>query len=428
MTEPGLVIKSVILSLMMGLSCQMFYETVVPRRRLRYGWLDHTTVLAFAAGFMVIAVTKIPPYFLQPVRVVVVTVIVSQIYFQMQFVKNLLLSVIFCGIYWIVSILFFSVISVMPVTAYADAVDMLEPLLDLGYLGAMFAFRCHFQKRFCGMDGIKWERFGLLALVGIVVSVAGIMMPTKDDVGDYYVRLVMVVGFAVVYIFGFYYMISAFEKEEQMKELRLFREQTRNQMKLYQSRKERYEQQMRLQHDYKNQLGCIQGLVGSGQIQEALSYIAGLTGKMSQNDRIVSTNHSVVNVILNQKYRQAYEKGIAMTIVANDLSGLAVSEEDLVILLGNLLDNAIEACEKLQENKIIRFKMVLEEGQLVLSVHNPVREPVRIRGSRIVTGKRDRSRHGIGLLNVDAVIRKNEGTSVLKCEEGWFSFAAIIPQ
>ena len=76
---------------------------------------------------------------------------------------------------------------------------------------------------------------------------------------------------------------------------------------------------------------------------------------------------------------------------------------------------------------MIQFKMVLEEGQLILSIRNPVKDEVPIKDNRIVTSKRDKSRHGIGLLNVDSVIRKNNGTSVLKCENGWFSFAAMIP-
>lgn len=168
-------------------------------------------------------------------------------------------------------------------------------------------------------------------------------------------------------------------------------------------------------------------MIGSGQIKEALDYIAGLTGSLRLSEMCVNTNHVVVNVLLNQKYAEAYDKGIAMTMAANNLSGLMISEEDLVTLLGNLLDNAIEACGKLEQNRVIQFKMVLEEGQLILSIRNPVKDPVRIRDNSIVTSKHDKSMHGIGLLNVDSVIRKNGGTSVLQCENGWFSFSAMIP-
>lgn len=100
-------------------------------------------------------------------------------------------------------------------------------------------------------------------------------------------------------------------------------------------------------------------------------------------------------------------------------------EEDLVTLLTNPLDNAIEACEKII-NKTIQFKMVIEDDQLVLSVRNPVSSPVLIKSNTIVTSKKDSVYHGIGLSNVDAVVRKYHGTSVLKCEDGWFTFAAIL--
>ena len=423
----GLVIRSFILSFIMGISCQTFYETVVPRRRLRYEWLRHTTILAFAAGFMVIAVTEIPPYIFQPVRVIVVTAIVAQLYFDMRVFKNIILSIMFCGIYWLFSLLFIFVVYITPLPDYVMGVDLTEPLVDIGYLCLMLAFRYRYQSKVRRLTDIKWGKFGLLSLIGIVVSMAVVMMSPEYSTTDHYALLTAVAGFAVVYVLGFYYMVRLLEKESQMQKLRLLHEQTQNQMQLYQSMKKRYEQQRRFSHDYKNQLNCIQGMLENGRTKEAAEYISGLTGSLRYNEMCVNTEHAVVNVMLNQKYQEAFDKGIVMTIVSGNLSGLSISEEDIVTLLGNLLDNAIEACELLTENKVIQFKMVLEEDQLVLSIRNPVKDAVQIKDKQIVTSKQDKFRHGIGLLNVDSVIRKNNGTSVLKCENGWFSFAAMIP-
>lgn len=423
----GLSIRSFILSFIMGISCQTFYETVAPRRRLRYEWLQHTTVFAFAAGFMVIAVTEIPPYIFQPIRVIVVAAVAAQIYFDMRVLKTIILSIMFCGIYWLFFLLFVLLIYITPLPDYEMGFDLTEPLVNIGYLCLMLAFRHRYQSKVRGLPDIKWGKFGLLSVFGIAVSVAIIMMSPEYSTTNYYALLTAVSGFAVVYVLVFYYMVSLLEKESQMQKLRLLHEQTQNQMHLYQSMKKRYEQQRRFSHDYKNQLHCIQGMIGSGQTKEALEYISGLTGSFRDNEMCVNTEHAVVNVMLNQKYQEACDKGIVMTMASGDLSGLTISEEDIVTLLGNLLDNAIEACEKLAENKVIQFKMVLEEGQLILSIRNPVKDAVQIKDNRIVTSKRDKSRHGIGLLNVDSVISKNNGTSVLKCEDGWFTFAVMIP-
>ena len=102
------IIRNLMISFTISMSCRIFYETIAPRRKLRYGWMEHTTVLAFAAGFMVIAVTEIPPYILQPVRFIIVVAVIAQIYFQMSIIKNLILSIVLCGIYWLSSMLFMS--------------------------------------------------------------------------------------------------------------------------------------------------------------------------------------------------------------------------------------------------------------------------------------------------------------------------------
>ncbi|MDE6389333.1 MAG: GHKL domain-containing protein [Lachnospiraceae bacterium] len=423
----GLIIRSIFLSLIMGMSCQVFFETIVPRRKMRYDWIQHTTVLAFAAGFMVIAVTKIPPYILQPVRVIIIVFLVAQIYFRISVKKNLMLSVVFCGIYWIASAIFASAVYIIPLESYEVVNNMMEPVLDIGYLCLMVALRYRFRKRARRLPGMRWGKFTIFSLIGIMVSIAFVMMTNNGSIWDTYARLAALTGFATVYVLGLYYMVNMLEKESEMQELRLLHEQTQNQMNLYQSMKERYEQQRRFWHDYKNQLNCIQGMIESGRTKEAMKYISDLNGSLRQGEMCVNTDHVVVNVMLNRKYQEACEKGIVMTMVSGDLSGLTISEEDIVTLLGNLLDNAIEACEKLTQNKVIQFKMVVEDNQLVLSIRNPVKETVRIKDNRIVTSKRNKALHGIGLLNVESVIRKNRGTSVLKCEGGWFSFAAMIP-
>lgn len=139
-----LLFRSILLSFIMAVSCRIFYETVVPMRRMRYDFMKYTVVPAFLAGFMVIAVTKIPPYIFQPVRVIVAVAVVAQIYYQVNVVKNLILSVMYCGLYWILSMFFFSLASVMPALSYRGVEDLLGPVR------IPFADR---DRRECGADG-----------------------------------------------------------------------------------------------------------------------------------------------------------------------------------------------------------------------------------------------------------------------------------
>lgn len=417
--------RCLILSIMIGISCQLFYETIVPHRKWRQKWIEYTTIPAFAAGFLAISFAKVPPFILRPIRIILVIIILAQIYFQIRIIKNFILSVLFCGIYWGISTAVLSVLSLHVDFSYETARKLLENLTDMFLLSLIMVFHYRYRNRIRSLTDLHWEKIGIFPLLFLITVVAVNMIPSS------YARLTTISGVALLSIFLFYYAMCTLEKEEALQKLQLRAEHARNQMAMYHTMQNHYEQQRRFLHDYKNQLNCIQGLLDSGKTAEASAYISRITGNLKTQSSDINANHTIVNIILNQKYQTACSKNITMTFVINDLSELTMPEEDLVTLLTNLLDNAIEACEKLDPNnmsiaRIIQFKMVWENDQLILSIRNPVCRPVRITNNMIVTSKKDSIQHGIGLSNVDFVIKKHGGTSVITCENGWFSFSAII--
>lgn len=423
----GVVIRSVVLSLITGICCQIFFSAVLPKRKWRHEWLAYASVPAFTAGFIIIAFAEILPYVLQPVRVIVMVGMAAFLFFEAGMLRILLLSVLFGGIYWMVSTVVLSVAYLLSAPNNAIDGNMIETVTECILLCVMILFHYIFRRRIRGLRDARWEKFGLFPLLSIIIIVALCMIPWSGTAEDRYARLAAVLGFAVMNIWIFYFITDLLAKEEEVQNLRISKERTRNRVDMYEQMGKSYEQQRMRLHDEKNRLNCIQGLLADNKMEEALAYIAELTGNLRNRVDYVNTNHALVNVILNQKYQEACEKGIVMIVAVNDLSGLHMRKEALVTLLSNLLDNAIEACEKLEKGKTIRFKMVLEDGELILSVQNPVKEALRIKGKTIATSKQDKPSHGIGLLNIDSVIRSYEGTSALTYEGGWFCFSAMIP-
>ena len=427
-----LLIRNLLLSFILALCCKAFFESVLPRRRMRYTWMEYTMLPAFTAGFMLIATTQIPPYILQPVRLIVVVGVIAWCYFRAGIVKNLILALLFSAVYWLVSLVLISFASLLPITEYKRISENLETASIGIQLCLMMLFRYRYKNRLSRLAASSRKIFVLFPVFSIIVVMAVSMMPWYEVSAANYTdyagaRVAVALGFAVINICIFYFLLDFLEKEAEIQRLRLQDEYTKNRMELYYTMQQSYEKQRKYLHDYKNQLTCLQDMLGSGQVREACSYLDTLTGNFKKSIDHVNTNHTVVNVVLNRKYQEAADKGIAMTVVVNDLSGLTMRTEDIVTLLVNLLDNAIEACEKVSGDKVIQFKMALEAGEVVLSVRNPTAETVRIKDNRIVTSKRDKSLHGIGLLNIDEIIRKNNGTSVIKCEGGEFRFSAMIP-
>ena len=218
-----------------------------------------------------------------------------------------------------------------------------------------------------------------------------------------------------------------YKGEERIKIAVLTEQNQKNRIADYQDREEIYERQRRKMHDYKNQLSTIQTLIKNGHTDEALSFTQKLTESIAVEMSAINTNHPVVNAVLNQKYRSMQEKHIAVILKVGDLQEICLEEEEIVILLSNLLDNAIRESEKVLKNTgkaVIHLKLECEEHKLIFAVRNPVTEKVEIENDTIKSKRGDH--HGIGLLNVKAVVDKYGGDMVLSCDENEFKAVVIL--
>ena len=425
------VIVNLIFSLMAGMSCNAFFGAVLSRkRRLKdLPFPDIVTegmqFLAFVVVFLVIAYTEAPGYLLQPLRVIVFLSVIILLFFRARVRETLLLALLWCALYWVLNLLAVSAAYILP-GRHAG----IQELSDLLCVGVMLGLSLVFRYKYDGLrKGFERADRGLLAWSAtgnILLAVVVTVWIWDGDSGNKGEIFAIAAGYAGMNVLILYFIGHIMKKESEIQKAYLMQEKLQNQMELYQNMQENDMRRRRYLHDYKNQLGCIQGMLEAGRMQEALVYIKELNGSIRKGEDHVDTKHLVVNTVLNQKYLYAQERGITMVMAVNDLSSLSMSREDIVTLLVNLLDNAIEACEKLDENKMIRFKMILEEGGLTVSVRNPVREPVVVKGKVIATTKGEKDRHGLGFLNIQSVIEKNQGTSVMECRDGWFCFSAMI--
>jgi sensor histidine kinase regulating citrate/malate metabolism len=215
-----------------------------------------------------------------------------------------------------------------------------------------------------------------------------------------------------------HFMQDILEKEEKIKVAVMANQNQEKQLEAYKDMRDVYDSQRRKMHDYKNQLGTIQTLIKSNDIQSAIGLTEQLTESISVDMSAINTNHAVINAVLNQKFRSMQEKNISMIFKVGDLHEVKLKEEEIVILLSNLLDNAIKASEKVQRQRgraVIRLKLVYEDEKMILAIRNPVIDKVEITDDMVVTKENDG--HGIGLLNVKAVVDKYEGDMVLSCND-----------
>lgn len=186
-----------------------------------------------------------------------------------------------------------------------------------------------------------------------------------------------------------------------------------------------YRSQRAVSHEFTHHLNTISILLEEQQYETAKQYIHTLQEQQTTRVFVVNSHHPIVDAILNQKYQSAAERGIDIQIQVNDLAKLNISTEKVVVILSNLLDNAIEACERYSGEKAIQFSMILAD-KLILSIRNTT-EPVQVLNGVPRTTKPDKQNHGYGLQNVERLLDDMMAEHAWTYHNYWFSFVAEIP-
>ena len=187
-----------------------------------------------------------------------------------------------------------------------------------------------------------------------------------------------------------------------------------------------YRQQRQTTHDFQNHLCTISDLLAQKSYETAAKYVRELSQAQTSRILIVNTHHPIIDTILNQKYQMAVESQIEMRFCINDLSGIQLSASELVVLLSNLLDNAIEACRRIDTERLIRCTILENDGSF-LSIRN-TSLPVLITEHGIATTKASASEHGYGLPSVCRILDGLHAEYAYNYENGWFQFTAEIPK
>ncbi len=128
-------------------------------------------------------------------------------------------------------------------------------------------------------------------------------------------------------------------------------------------------------HDYHNHIQVMKAHMALGQMEALSGYLDALEQELSRVDAYVKSGNLMIDAILNSKLSLARQQEIALHCTATLPERLSISDVDLCVILGNLLDNAIEACEKIAaEERFLRIYCAVIKNQLYISVQNSAKE------------------------------------------------------
>lgn len=222
------------------------------------------------------------------------------------------------------------------------------------------------------------------------------------------------------------YLIHIMEKRiKEEKELILLNQQMVIQSKSISALEKSYRAQRTATHEFLHHLQTIHDLLDSKEHASAANYIKQLQGIQTTRLLCVNTRHPIIDAILNQKYQAAKELDVEMEFQVTDLSNLHIDTTAMVVLLSNLLDNAIEACQQIPHKRHISCAICAKQD-LFISIKNSS-APVNIVNGLIETTKTPKEEHGYGLITVNHILNQLNAEHTIHYEDGYFQFAAEIP-
>lgn len=178
-------------------------------------------------------------------------------------------------------------------------------------------------------------------------------------------------------------------------------------------------------HDFHHHLQTLKGQLESGEVDRALAYIEELDNQLMNVDTLLKTGNVSLDAILSAKIAQAKAESIAVTVKANVPDTLTISDVELSIIIGNLLDNAIEACRAVNGERFIRIFISIKGNMLYFSMLNAAGEKKKKTGSLFATHKD--GVHGFGLRRAEAILEEHGGWVKYNSEDGAFTSEFLVP-
>lgn len=179
-------------------------------------------------------------------------------------------------------------------------------------------------------------------------------------------------------------------------------------------------------HDYHNHIQALQASMALGKYEEVEAYLRQLNDDLTNVDVTVKTGRVMVDAILNGKMNIAAQNHIPVNAKARIPEGSPVSDVDMCVIIGNLMDNAVEENKKLpEENRFIRIYIGQKNTQVYLAFTNAAGKKQDKRGSLFLSTKG--SDHGFGLSRVESIVKKYGGLFSADSEDGGFTAEILIP-
>lgn len=259
--------------------------------------------------------------------------------------------------------------------------------------------------------------FMCLLLRGYQISIVRMIFENREQeagiVGISLVGILMIVFLIIV----FYLKNKTLEKEKEFLTMR--DEMVR---KKFIEMERIMEENRQLSHDLKNHMIVLKNYVKERDYAGIHNYIEEIEKEYFETSVQVWTGNKVADILIEQKKALAEQEGISFTVQAVPIAKWPFNDSETCSLLGNLLDNSIDACKRInnREDRWISVKIENQKQLLFIKVRNSIDEAPIMKNGRPISAKQDKKKHGYGLKSVERIIYRYEGVIRYQIKEKVF--------
>ena len=189
---------------------------------------------------------------------------------------------------------------------------------------------------------------------------------------------------------------------------------------------ESYTAQRRLTHEFTNHIAALDALLRQGDLTGAQEYLSSVSKVVAAGTPILDTHNPLLDSLLSRKYEEAAQQGVELYFDLCDLKDLPFCGTDLVIVISNLLDNAIRAAAQAKPPEVY-LRARKNEEEYLISVRNRVQKDLELVDGELPRSTKAEPGHGMGLVNVREVLDRCRCEYTLSCRDRWFRFTCAVP-
>lgn len=263
----------------------------------------------------------------------------------------------------------------------------------------------------------------LTAVISMVVTINMLLVVDSNNYKFIFINMVLIFIICIILIYIFNKIVNVMTENARQK---ILIKQSEYYEKQIEADRKHINNTRKIKHDMKNHMYAIRNMAKNNMSKDIITYTNDILGKIEGEKVYINTGNYLIDGILNVKFEEIKNQGIDFKYDVKIPEGIKLPEFEVITILGNLLDNAIEGVKSIKDNRYIEVFISYKDSNLLIKIVNTFDGLVIKDNKGFVSRKEEKNYHGIGLENVREQVEKSNGYMNIDTDNCMFTVDLFI--